>query len=123
MLTIRKAPPYIVKVLCDKAQIEYNENEHCFAAREEWDICGFCLFKLEDKNVVVTYAEGENYQVLDGVVRAAIAGGESMGAETYDFEVNDEVAEKLLAVGFRKSQGTSHHSIQSLFSACKGCQK
>ena len=123
MLTIRKAPPYIAKVLCEKAGLEYDENRFCYAARQEWDICGFCFFEIKAKTVVITYAEAENHQILDGVVRAAIAGGEDMGAETYDFEVVDEVAKKLLPIGFRKSTGTSSHSIKQLFSVCKGCSK
>lgn len=123
MLTIRKAPPYIAKVLCENAGLAYDENKHYYAAREGWDICGFCEFMLQDKNVVITFAEAQNYQILDGVVRASIAGGEDMGAETYDFEVSDEVAKKLLPIGFRQSQGTSHHSIKQLFSVCRGCSK
>ncbi len=123
MLTIRKAPPYIAKVLCENAGLNYDENKFYYAAREEWDICGFCQFELQDKNVVITYAEAQSHQILDGVVRASIAGGEDMGAETYDFEVSDDIAKKLLPIGFRKSQGTSHHSIKQLFSVCKGCSK
>lgn len=123
MLTIRKAPPYIVKVLCDNAGINYDEKKFCYAAREEWDICGFCLFEMQGKNVLITYAEAENHQILDGVVRAAIAGGEDMGAETYDFAVSQAVSDKLLPIGFRAAAGTSHHSIKQLFSVCKGCSK
>lgn len=123
MLTIRKAPPYIAKLLCENAGLEYDENKFYYAAREEWKICGFCEFKLEDKTAVITYAYASHYQILDGVVRASIAGGEDMGAVYYDFEVSDEVAKTLLPIGFRKSQGTSGHSIEKLFSVCKGCSK
>lgn len=123
MLTIRKAPPYIAKLLCENAGLAYDENKFYYAAREEWDICGFCEFKVQDKTAVITYAEASHYQILDGVVRASIAGGEDMGCDTYDFEVSDEVAKNLLPIGFRKSQGTSHHSIKQLFSVCKGCSK
>lgn len=123
MVTIKKAPPYIARVLCENAGIEYDQNKLCYAARQDWDILGFCLCYVEDKNAVITYAEAKNYQVLDGVVRASIAGCEDMGAETYDFEVPQGVDEKLLPIGFRKSTGTSHHSIEKLFSICKGCSK
>ena len=123
MLTIRKAPAYIAKLLCEKAGIEYDENKFYYAAREQWDICGFCEFKMQDKTAIITYAEAAHYQILDGVVRASIAGGEDMGAETYDFDVNEEVAKNLLPIGFRKSQGTSSHNIKQLFSVCKGCSK
>ena len=123
MLVIKKAPPYVAQVLCDKAGIEYDQTKMCYAARQDWDILGFCLVKVEDKNAVIYYAEGLNYQVLDGVVRAAIAGGEDAGAVTYDFEVCSEVADKLLPIGFRKSVDGCHHSIEKLFSVCKGCSK
>jgi len=123
MLVIKKAPAYIAKVLCDKAEIEYDETKICYAARQQWDILGFALVRVEEKNAVIYYAEGVNYQILDAVVRAAIAGGEDMGAVTYDFDVSAIVADKLLPIGFRKSVDGNHHSIQKLFSVCKGCSK
>lgn len=123
MLVIRKAPPYIAKTLCERANIEYDDKKMCYAAREEWTILGFALILPEGENATVTFAEAVNYQVLDGVVRAAIAGAEDNGAKTYDFDVPDEVANKLLSIGFRKSPDANHHSIEKLFSVCKGCSK
>ena len=123
MITIKKAPPYIAKVLCDNAGIEYHENYEYFAAKEDWEIYGFCAFYVENNNVVMTYAEGKNAGILDGVVRAGIAGGEMMGAATYDFDVSEGVAKSILPLGFRKCTTEGHHSIEKLFSVCKGCAK
>ena len=123
MITIKKAPPYIAKVLCDNAGIEYSEKYEYFAAKEDWNIYGFCAFFVEDKNVTMTYAEAKNAEILDGVVRAGIAGGEMMGAVTYDFEVSQEVAKNILPLGFRKCVTDGHHSIEKLFSVCTGCAK
>ncbi len=123
MITIKETPVYITRELCFSADIEYNQNKICYAALLERDICAFCIFTLKNDTVVIEYAKAPNAAILDGVVRAAIAGGELKGARFYDFEVSDELSKELLPLGFRKSQGTSPHSIEKLFTACSGCSK
>ncbi len=123
MLAIKRTPTYITRELCDSANIVFDDKKVCYAALLERDICGFCVFEMSDKTAVIIYAEATNAQILDGVIRAAIAGGEIMGAELYDFEVNEEISKKILPLGFRKSLDGKSHSIQKLFSVCNGCEK
>lgn len=123
MIVIKETPIYITRELCFRAGIEYDETKICYAALLERDICGFCVFVMQSDTAVITYVEAPNAEILDGVVRAAIAGGEQKGARFYDFDVSEELSEKLLPLGFRKSQGTSPHSIEKLFTACSGCSK
>lgn len=123
MLTIRKTPTYITRELCDSAQIAFDDTKICYAALIERDICGFCVFTMKDKTAIILYATAPTSDILDGVVRAAIAGAEEVGAITYDFDVNDDVAKNILPLGFRKSVDGQPHSIEKLFTVCKGCNK
>lgn len=123
MIIIKETPVYITRELCFDAGIEYDESKICYAALDNRDICAFCIFVMNGKTAVIKYAKAPNADILDGVVRAAIAGGEEKGASFYDFDVPLELAEKLLPLGFRKSPGTSPHSIEKLFTACTGCSK
>ncbi len=123
MIIIKETPRYITNELCDDAKITYNSEIICYAALLERDICGYCIFVIKDKTAVIKFAKAPNNEILDGVVRAAIAGGEEKGAEFYDFDVDADLAQKLLPLGFRKSVGTSPHSIKKLFTACSGCSK
>lgn len=124
MLAIKRTPTYITRELCDSANIEFDDKKICYAALIERDICGFCVFEMKEKIAVIIYAEAPNAGILDGVVRAAIAGGEMMGAELYDFDVKKDVADKILPLGFRKSVDGKSHSIEKLFSVCNGgCKK
>lgn len=122
MLTIRKTPTYITRELCDSAQIAFDDEKICYAALAGMDICGFCVFTMKEKTAVILYATAQTADILDGVVRAAIAGAEEIGATTYDFEVPEEVAKNILPLGFRKSVDGQAHSIEKLFTVCKGCK-
>ncbi len=123
MIAIKQTPVYITRELCYQARVDYDESKICYAALDGRDICGFCIFVMQDKTAIILYAEAPSQDILDGVVRAAIAGGEEKGAEYYDFSVSQPVAEKLIPLGFRKAPGTSPHSIKKLFTVCKGCAK
>lgn len=123
MIVIKETPTYITRYLCEESGLDYSSDIVCYAALIERDICGACFFKLKDKTAIILHAEAPNPEMLDGVVRAAIAGGEQKGAKYYDFEVKDEVAKRILPLGFRKSVENKPHSIEKLFSVCKGCSK
>lgn len=123
MIAIKETPLYITREMCRDAGITHNPEKICYAALIERDICGYCIFTLKDKTVVIEYAKAPSNDILDGVVRAAIAGGEEKGAEYYDFEIPEDLAQKLLPLGFRKAPGTTPHSIKKLFTACTGCSK
>lgn len=123
MIVIRETPVYITREMCDDAGIDYNGEQFCYAALIERDICGYCVFKMSDDTAVILYATAPAADILDGVVRAAIAGGEEKGAKYYDFDIPQSVSEKLLPLGFRKSISDKPHSIEKLFSVCKGCAK
>lgn len=123
MITIKETPVYITREMCFSAGIEYDETKICYAALLERDICAFCIFTMQGDTAVIEYAKAPNAEILDGVVRAAIAGGELKGARFYDFDVSEELSKELLPLGFRKAQGTSPHSIEKLFTACSGCSK
>jgi len=123
MLTIRKTPTYITRELCDSAKITFDDEKICYAALINMDICGFCVFTMKEKTAVILYATAQTADILDGVVRAAIAGAEEIGATTYDFKVPEEVAKNILPLGFRKSVDGQAHSIEKLFTVCKGCKK
>lgn len=123
MLTIRKTPTYITRELCDSAKIAFDDTKICYAALVGMDICGFSIFEMNAKTATILYAEAANADILDGVVRAAIAGAEEIGAKTYDFDVSEEVAKNILPLGFRKSVDGQPHSIEKLFTICKGCNK
>lgn len=123
MIIIKKTPTYITRELCTDAGLTFDEEKICYAALNGRDICGFCVFEMHGQTAVVIYADAPNNEILDGVIRAAIAGGEEMGAVYYDFAVGDELAKRILPLGFRKSQGESAHSIAKLFTACTGCNK
>lgn len=121
MLTIKKTPTYITRELCDSAQIAFDDEKVCYAALVERDICGFCVFIMREKTAIILYATAQSSDILDGVVRGAIAGSEELGATTYDFEVAEDVAKNILPLGFRKSVDGQAHSIEKLFTVCKGC--
>ena len=123
MLIIKKTPTYITRELCDSAQIAFDVEKVCYAALAERDICGFCVFTMREKTAVILFATAASSDILDGVVRGAIAGSEELGATTYDFDVPDEVAKNILPLGFRKSVTGQPHSIEKLFTVCKGCNK
>ena len=123
MIAIKETPLYITREMCFDAGIEHTNEKICYAALDERNICGYCIFTLKDKTAVIEYAKAPTADILDGVVRAAIAGGEEKGAEYYDFDIPADLAEKLILLGFRKAPGTTPHSIAKLFTACTGCQK
>lgn len=123
MIVVKETPLYITREMCFDAGIEHTPEKICYAALDERNICGYCIFTLKDKTAVIEYAKADSNDILDGVVRAAIAGGEEKGAEFYDFEIPENLANKLLPLGFRKAPGTTPHSIKKLFTACCGCQK
>ncbi len=120
MIVIRETPVYISRELCTDANMEYTSDIFCYAALVERDIIGFCAFKIEGQTAIILHAEAPSADVLDGVIRAAIAGGEDKGAKFYDFTVNEEVAKRILPLGFRKSVEKTPHSIEKLFSVCNG---
>ena len=123
MIVIRETPTYISRELCTDANINYSPDIFCYAALLERDIIGFCAFKMDGQTAIIIHAAAPADDILDGVVRAAIAGGEEKGAKYYDFTVNEEVANRLLPLGFRKSVEKEPHSIEKLFTVCKGCNK
>ena len=123
MIVIRETPTYISRELCTDAGIDFDNEIFCYAALIERDICGFCAFKIKDETAIIIHAEAPANDILDGVIRAAIASGEEKGAKYYDFTVTEEIAKKILPLGFRKSVEDKPHSIEKLFSVCNGCKK
>ncbi len=122
MITIKRTPAYITRELCERAGLVPDSNRICYAAVQQMQILGFCFITLADKLVTVIAAQADSREILDGVVRAAIAGGEELGAEQYAFCVDEPTARQLLPLGF--VSGKAPLEIKKLFSACcTGCGK
>ena len=104
--------------LYNKNNIEISEHSSAVAAMFSDECLGYCLFDLDDKNIVIRFLfPQDDLMLADGILRSAlhVAAERSAMNATYCDTVSEEVLEKLM---FISDKNAKKIDIDRLFGGC-----
>ena len=107
--------------LYDSSDISFCENSMAVVASDKDEILGFCLFEMNDDNILVHALEPrDDVYFADGILRSALHVGVENGKQSAFY--SEKAPENLFeALKFVKNKDTKELDVGKLFSSCGSC--
>lgn len=109
--------------LFTEAELSANEFSSCLTAVNGKELLGYCLFDLDDKEILIRYISPlSDIPLADGILRSTlhIAAERGVMNAFYDDTISEDFFKKT---GFIKDTNEKRLDIDKLFKSCCDCNK
>lgn len=100
-----------------------SENIHIVESINNGAVNGYGIYSVGDNGLAIHDYKSDEWEIIDGIIRAILFKGMLGGINRCDFQVRDvEKQNKLIKLGFIKDDLKQIEDINDFMSNCKNCK-